>query len=253
MTRLRQDASAWPRRRWQSPEDRLVLVLEIVAVVALAVLPYLAGAVIGSSVASGGHRPSGDAAAWWRIAIIVQITLPLLFIMWRSGVPWAVYGIVRPRPLMDSGLGALVCVLSLIVALGTSLSIWFFELVMPGTYDLLGVNQTPTDPGAVGAEMRSHPWVALGAVLVLNAFAEELFSKAYLIPRLRQLTGNRHAAVVISAGLFASYHIYQGVYATIVIFFVMIVLGWLFLRLGRLWPFVIGHAAYDVLALALMT
>lgn len=79
-----------------------------------------------------------------------------------------------------------------------------------------------------------------------NAISEEVVVKAYLMPRLYELLGNATAAVTISAALFASYHLYQGSSAVMAHLLVELALGLWFLKFRRLWPFVLGHAMYNL-------
>ena len=70
--------------------------------------------------------------------------------------------------------------------------------------------------------------------------------RAYLVTRLELLLGSRLWAVVASAALFASYHIYQGPGALVDIFALGLLFGSGYVLLRRVWPFALAHAALDV-------
>jgi membrane protease YdiL (CAAX protease family) len=96
------------------------------------------------------------------------------------------------------------------------------------------------------ATIQATPAFLLIAMMVANGFAEELVTKAYLIPRLRELLGGTWVAILLSAALFGSYHVYQGWIAAAGVCFSQILMGWLFTKIGRIWPFALGHALYDL-------
>ena len=117
--------------------------------------------------------------------------------------------------------------------------------------------------GVVHAEslsLGSERWLAIvvsGLIAVLlNSAAEELVMRGYLIVRIRQLTGSAILAVVVPAILFGGYHIYQGVYGAAMATIIGLVLGYWFLRTGRLLGPVVAHScinlAYMVCELVLM-
>jgi membrane protease YdiL (CAAX protease family) len=117
--------------------------------------------------------------------------------------------------------------------------------------------------GVVHAEslsLGSERWLAIvvsGLIAVLlNSAAEELVMRGYLIVRIRQLTGSAILAVVVPAILFGGYHIYQGVYGAAMAAIIGLVLGYWFLRTGRLLGPVVAHScinlAYMVCELVLM-
>ena len=53
---------------------------------------------------------------------------------------------------------------------------------------------------------------------------------------------------MISSGLFGAYHIYQGLWAGILVTLFGFIFALTFLRIGRLWPLVVGHFLLDILA-----
>lgn len=217
------------------------------------VVPYLVGAVLarGAEAELGADAASASLAAAGRLVMIAQIAAPTLFIMWRSGRGWAYFGLTRPILSVDLVLS----IGYVLVGLLTFLVFWLGAVVL--VVMVSGFGNTAWSEGTTHATQRiSHEAQAMPAWLLIvtmlaNGFAEELVTKAYLIPRLREFFGGTMAAVVVSAAMFASYHVYQGPFAALSILFSQVVLGWLFTRVGRLWPFAIGHGLYDLLVFSL--
>jgi membrane protease YdiL (CAAX protease family) len=69
----------------------------------------------------------------------------------------------------------------------------------------------------------------------------------YLIPRLERLLGSTVAAVGLTAVMFGSYHVYQGVGPAISVAGVGVVFGISFCLLRRLWPLCLAHALQNFL------
>jgi membrane protease YdiL (CAAX protease family) len=86
-------------------------------------------------------------------------------------------------------------------------------------------------------------------VLLLDAFqngaAEELVVLAFMLTRLRQLGWSSERAVITSATLRGSYHLYQGVGAFFGNMVMGLIFGTIFQRTKRVWPFVIAHTLLD--------
>jgi uncharacterized protein len=87
---------------------------------------------------------------------------------------------------------------------------------------------------------------------VLNATGaavlEEVIVLGYLVTRLRQLSWSPWMAIAGSAGLRASYHLYQGWGGFLGNLAMGVLFGVLFLRWRRTWPFVIAHLLLDLSA-----
>ena len=108
----------------------------------------------------------------------------------------------------------------------------------------LGLNAT-----VVPAALPDHVWWAV-PVLVLaavqNAVLEEIVVVGYLVIRLRQFAWRAWTAVVASAVLRGSYHLYQGFGAFAGNVAMGIVFGYLFVRLRRIGPLIVAHTLLDV-------
>jgi membrane protease YdiL (CAAX protease family) len=98
---------------------------------------------------------------------------------------------------------------------------------------------------AGGVEARHAPWALFLLSLTLTTSTEEVFTRAYLVPALARLWRSPWPACAAAAALMASYHIYQGSMAVLMIFFAQWALNGLFWRYRCIWPFMVAHAAYD--------
>jgi len=177
----------------------------------------------------------------------IQVSVPVLYIMWRSGDPWAHFGIRRFRPIADLlggvGIGAGSIVAYYFYA-------WGFCFAAPELYAHLADGFD----GARAMDTASGPTdVAIAAMAsAANGFAEELVIAGFLLPYLAVLLGGAPRAVLASAFLFASYHIYQGMFSAIGIFVMGLVTCAVFALTRRLWPNVIAHAIADFIAFTSM-
>ncbi|HEY0815301.1 MAG TPA: CPBP family intramembrane glutamic endopeptidase [Pseudonocardia sp.] len=88
----------------------------------------------------------------------------------------------------------------------------------------------------------------LVAAAAANAWAEELIMIGWLLTRLRQLGWSENRALLASAVLRGSYHLYQGLGGFVGNLVLGFVFGRVWQRQGRLWPLVGAHTVIDVVA-----
>lgn len=81
--------------------------------------------------------------------------------------------------------------------------------------------------------------------LVFSVAYEEVFSRGYLIGRLREQFGNYWAPILISAILFGAMHLYQGYYGAVVATLLGILFGFVFSVTQRIWPSIVVHYMLD--------
>jgi membrane protease YdiL (CAAX protease family) len=110
-----------------------------------------------------------------------------------------------------------------------------------------GLNLTVL-PSALGDTWWRIPVLIVAAVA--NAVAEEVLVVAYLITRLRQLGSGEGAAVLASAALRGSYHLYQGFGGCVGNLLMGLVFARLWQRTTRLYPLITAHAVIDTVAFA---
>lgn len=94
-------------------------------------------------------------------------------------------------------------------------------------------------------------WWTVPVLLLAAARAslqEELVVLGYLFARLGDLRWRPWVIVVATSALRASYHLYQGPGAFVGNFAMGLLFGWLYLRTGRLMPFLVAHFLIDAVA-----
>jgi membrane protease YdiL (CAAX protease family) len=82
--------------------------------------------------------------------------------------------------------------------------------------------------------------------LCLNPFFEELIVRAYVITEIRALTNSPAKAIIFSAVLQMSYHLYQGVPMTIGEGAQFLIWSIYFAKTGRITPIILAHLYEDV-------
>jgi membrane protease YdiL (CAAX protease family) len=220
------------------PDSRrkLYVWLEILAVLCFAYVPFMYSALVSFVLGRQSHSSFVFHEAYM-IVVGLQTCVPLLLIMALSKDPWSKFGIVRPSWLADL-LGGIAIYYAAKVARSFMRSLVESFFVKGST-----VYFAADEVRSGGISM----YLLLLLVFMLNGFSEELVMRGYLIPRLEQLLKSSWAAILISAVLFASYHLYQGVPATIIIAMDGLVYGVSFYFFRRLWPLCIAHTLHNFL------
>jgi membrane protease YdiL (CAAX protease family) len=222
-----------------APVDRRTLVEEVLVVLALSLLASAVFAILDllSAPVSGVYVAAADQSNEFakQLAGFVFGLAPfflVLHLVRRDGEGLVGIGLDLDRPRADvlRGLG-----LFIVVAAG-GIGIYLGAVA-------IGVNRfvIPVPP--------LHHWWT-GPVLVMNAaqaaLLEEGIVVGYLITRLQQLGWAPMAAVLGSALLRGSYHLYQGWGGFAGNLLMGLLFALLFIRWRRTWPFVVAHFLLDV-------
>jgi membrane protease YdiL (CAAX protease family) len=233
------------------PAQRRALVVEIVLVLAvtlglsglrslLALLDALAapGSLADQSVAINAPvRKTELLDLGYQLTGVIQLLAwggLAGYLLWRSGVSLRSLGLDRRLRGRDAGLGVGLAVVIGVPGLGLYL-----------LARAAGLNLTVL-PSALADTWWRVPVLLVAAVA--NALAEELLVVGYLITRLRQLGSGEGRAVLVSAALRGTYHLYQGFGGFVGNLVMGIVFGRVWQRTHRLWPLVTAHALIDVVA-----
>lgn len=241
--KLHLDPPPPPRRPWWLRRD----VIEMSVVFVIAVLTPLAGA-LTSFVRYGGAEGDfvhDDSLYLWLMGRSFVVSVPVLYIMWRSRMGWAFFGMDQRPRIVDALIGAGVLIFDYLLyyvlyymyafSFGRLTDGWFHPL-MP----ILSAYSPITEPpDALSASLAV---LAAGA----NGFAEELVMRAYFIPRLEKTLHSTLAAVVITSAVFGAYHIYQGVWPALFTVITGLILGWVFVQTRRFWPVFVAHMFMDL-------
>lgn len=91
-------------------------------------------------------------------------------------------------------------------------------------------------------------WPVLIGAAIQNSILEEVIILAFVMRRLTQLGWGPWPTVVTSGVVRGSYHLYQGIGGLLGNMAMGLFFGWLFVRWGRVLPFLVAHALIDIVA-----
>jgi membrane protease YdiL (CAAX protease family) len=211
------------------PASERALWLEVAAVLAVSVLPWFCSAV-ASVVERLPPQPywlDSLYLTWTNLCVIFVV----LYLIHRSGENWATFGLSRPQA-GDVGIA-----LALVMA---DWALWYrFSSLLPN--DSADGERFFRGPGSAAERlMMVVKYLTVG-------FVEELVTRAYLITRLERLLQSGWQALLWSSLAFGSFHVYYGVDATLLYFFLFgLVFGGFYLLIRRLWPFALAHALINM-------
>jgi membrane protease YdiL (CAAX protease family) len=219
-----------PDRRTLAEEVLVVLVLSLLASAVYAILNLFAAPLRGVTVATVSQSTE-------LLRQVVGVVFGLgpvylvLHLVRRSGEGVASIGLAWDEPRSDLARGAVLFAIVGTVGVGVYLGAV-----------ALGVNRF-----VVPAPPLGHWWTV--PVLMLNALeaalVEEVIVAGYLITRLRQIGWTAVAAILGSALLRGTYHLYQGWGGFAGNLAMGLLFGWLFVRTRRTWPLVVAHLLLD--------
>ncbi|MEU7280136.1 CPBP family intramembrane glutamic endopeptidase [Streptomyces sp. NPDC045431] len=188
---------------------------------------------LNSSAAPG--RPWLDLA--WQLFGIATALVPVLLVahlLLREGAGLRAIGFDRRRPWSDLGRGALVA-----AGIGSA-GLAFYLVARAAGFNLTVV------PESLPEVWWKYPVLILSAVQ--NSVLEEVIVVGYLLRRLGGLGWTPLAALVASAVLRGSYHLYQGIGGFVGNMVMGAVFVVLYRRWGRVGPLVVAHALLDIVA-----
>jgi membrane protease YdiL (CAAX protease family) len=211
--------------------------MEVIAVFCLTSLPVLYS---GLSPSDPRPRIIGQSVrdTLYGIVFAVHIIAPVLLIMALSKDRWSLFGIVRPNLLFDVTVGCIIWMCAM----------FFHELAAHAISAFLGARPPATTLAFKRPESASM-FALLSAGIVVKAFCEELVCRGYFIPKFERLLSSRWMAVVLSAAIFASGHLYQGPRGIVSSAVSGLVYGTAFCMTRRLWPVCIAHIINNALIL----
>jgi membrane protease YdiL (CAAX protease family) len=156
------------------------------------------------------------------------------YLLWRGGIRLRAIGLYRRPAARDIGLGAGLAAL----IGGPGLGLYLLARAA-------GLNLTVL-PSTLGDTWWRLP--VLVAAAVANALAEEVLVVGYLITRLRQLGSGAGVALLASAALRGSYHLYQGFGGCVGNLLMGLVFARIWQRTNRIWTLITAHTFIDVVA-----
>lgn len=193
-----------------------------------------------------GFGPIGLAAILAVVAgnLIVAPLGAVIVVAWaiRSRTPWSELGFTTPR----------VTSLAAAAALGASFKVVMKAVIMP----LLGAPPVNAAYHYLAGNSAALPGI-LFAVIVNAGIGEEIVFRSFAFERLGKLVGRgppgRALTVLVTSALFAAAHFAdQGLPGVEQAAFTGLAFGTAYAVLGCIWPVMVGHAAFDVVAVAMI-
>jgi membrane protease YdiL (CAAX protease family) len=223
-----------------APASRAVLVVEVLIVLSLSLLPSAVDSLISllsAPIAGISAFVYANVQLIQQLADILFALAPIALVIYlvrRNGEGLEPFGLGTATLRQDALLGLLGAAL----VSGVGGAIYLAAVA-------LKINRFVVPVPPLG-----HWWTI--PILVLGAIQsgalEEVIVAGYLIRRLQQLRCRGPVAVVASATLRGSYHLYQGWGGFAGNFLLGLAFGSVFLRWRRTWPLIVAHSAVDILS-----
>ncbi|MBM3959086.1 MAG: CPBP family intramembrane metalloprotease [SAR202 cluster bacterium] len=220
------------RVNWGSREVLLGALAGALAVLAIWLAFSLQRALPGDQPLAGGRRALLISAGFEFFFVAVA----LWYVIVRRGGTFASLGFVRPRA--DHWVAW--AVLAWLTGVGASFG--WVQVVDQMGWEFL----RPTDSARELLRHNVELWLAFVVVGVVAPFTEEIFFRGFAFSGFRRDLG-LVAGVVISAVLFALFHVEPTVFVPTFIF--GIVLAWVYVKTGSIWPAMFAHALNNVVVL----
>lgn len=231
-------------RRWLVTEIVLVFALSLGASGVRAAIDLIGAATSGQSLTSQTALIVGNPAngrPWLSLFLLLDSlafsSVPIFLVihfLTRSGERAATIGVDLAEPRRDWVRGAVIAA----VIGGAGLGLYL------GAH-ASGANLTVV-PESLPATWYRIPILALEALQ--NAAVEEVLVAGYLLHRLKQLGWGDNKALITSALLRGSYHLYQGLGGFAGNAIMGVIFGRLYQRWGRVMPLLIAHFFMDAVA-----
>lgn len=227
-----------PALRLSPPsEHRSVWLAQVGVMLAIAVLPDIAGALYAnrSDAPHGNFYALGQSL---RLAFrSLSVCAALMYIIWRSNEGWAAFGMTRARPWRDLGIGTVVW-----------MAAWFASASIGGAFATVFGKLWGEANALTGGSTGNGSALVLLPALAANSVAEELALWGFLSTRLKRLGWSPALAILTTSTVFASYHMYQSSTAVVMIVAVGLVHGLAFKICKSIWPLVVSHTLQNLVA-----
>ncbi len=217
---------------------------DILLIVAVLIVPQVASALVQASIRSTPEPLSPgmvvlvNAIQWALVAGVA------IYVTYRSGQPLSSIGLRRVNMVREAGT-AVLAVLIIYAALITSA---IAVAVLSGAS-----TETMTGPTREITSLLGTPsiWTMIGIAATAGIF-EEIVFRGFILTRLRVLAGGWPTAILIGSVLFAVPHVWQGVWAMVLVLPVSIILSVVFVWRRSLVPVIFAHFLFNFLQLLMM-
>lgn len=180
-----------------------------------------------------------------RDALLISAGFELLFVViavWYAVVrgrgSFASLGFVRPR----RGNPVLLAIVAWLIGVGLTFA-WVVVVESMG-WEAFKPSEKANDIIGGGANL----WLAFVVVAVVAPFSEEVFFRGFAYAGLRRSMGIV-PGMLLSAALFGLFHVDPTVFVPTFIF--GIVLAWVYIQAGSIWPSMLAHALNNAVVLGI--
>jgi membrane protease YdiL (CAAX protease family) len=206
------------------------------AVVILAAFGMLIAASIGAALHHAEAAPHTDQSLI-RLAGYESVLIVLLgFFLAARG--WTLERIGLTSRLSDTGFGLALFATAYCI----NIAVWSTVVAL--------APQIAKDAAATVVVSQGISQSAALLVAFVNPVFEEVFVCGYVIAALKR-DGDPWLAINVSVAIRLSYHLYQGALGVISVIPMGLLFAYWFARTGRLWPLIIAHTVFDLIALLL--
>jgi len=162
--------------------------------------------------------------------------LLLFYVLVNRGKTYKDLGIIINVKEILIGIGVFICAYIMYY-----ISYYLLRSILPGSL-LQELTTKNVD------YLTNFTWL-LALYIVINPFFEELIVRGFAITEIYSLTNSKIIAVVISTLLQSTYHLYQGIFPTLLMTFTFLFYSIYYIKTGKLTPIIIAHLIFDLLIL----
>jgi membrane protease YdiL (CAAX protease family) len=199
---------------------------------------------------NGNTHPLTRVTLGFMVAVVIVLTgewisaMLVLLWAWATNTPLRRLGFIRGQHVALVSAGAVVA--------GVALKLVMKALVMP----LFGFGPTNDVYHYLAGNTAALPAI-LFTVIVAAGIGEELVWRGFLFDRSRAMFGDaqhtRVATLIVTSVLFGlAHYLEQGWGGAVQGTFTGLIFGAAYLSMGRIWPVMIAHAAFDVAAVLII-
>ncbi len=177
-----------------------------------------------------GQGPT-EAGTWWEVAYEGGTVVVLALLLWARGWNFKRLGLETDWRDGPWGLAlAFGCIAATITFA------MLMQMLLPGLMH----------PGEGGGDGDAHKLslAVVGSLVIVNALYEELFAAGYVMAALKE-KGLGELGLNLSVAIRILLYIFQGVAGVLVMVPVGLILGFWYLRTGRLWPLILAHVVLN--------
>jgi membrane protease YdiL (CAAX protease family) len=217
--------------------------LEVGVMLCVGVVPFLASAIF----ASGRDEPQGRSYLVYFTITGLTVIATALWIMYRSGLSWQEFGFQRWKP-RDFLLTLLAFILYWVAWGAAGVLLYAAESLVPplaSALDYFEVNAKTGKPPIPSTHTLADV-LLMCAMFLTFAAVEEIVCRSHLLVRFSQLFSSRPAAALVTAAIFASYHLYQGPRAVFIVFVGGVLMAAQALATRRVLPLIVSHAIVNL-------